>query len=365
MGDRKKVVLAMSGGVDSSVAGLLLQEQGYEVHGFFMNCRGDRKYWPSGIDWKREEKDVKTVCKKLGIRDLFVLDCEEGYERKVISKMFSDYSDGLTPNPDILCNNVGKFPGLLKRADEIGAEFIATGHYVRVRKSAAVFELIAGKDKQKDQSYFLCGLGQEYLSRLIFPVGNLTKEKVREIAHQKNFPNWNKRGSRGVCYLGKIDFKKFLHSRISEKRGEVVSPTGEVIGSHLGNMFFTIGERVGERKGFVIDLRWKKKNSGKLFVARKLPENKLMIAPFGHEVLKTLKVYLKDFKLINNNEKVFGKRFSARIRHLGKLHSGRLMKEKDKEVFVFDKGVEGVAEGQFIVLYSRGRVVGGGEIRLN
>ena len=133
----KKVVLAMSGGVDSSIAALLLKRAGYEVHGFFMNAsQKTARKWPSSIDWRKEERDVREICRKLGISDLFILDCEEGYERKVISKMFKDYSRGLTPNPDILCNSVGKFPGLLKRADAIGADFIATGHYARVRPAA-------------------------------------------------------------------------------------------------------------------------------------------------------------------------------------------------------------------------------------
>lgn len=357
-----KVVLGMSGGVDSSVAALLLKRAGYEVHGFFMNCHGNKKYWPSSIDWKKEEKDVRVICKKLGIKDLFILDCEEGYERKVISKMFEDYSRGLTPNPDILCNNVGKFPGLLKRANAIGADFIATGHYARVRKGRGGFDMLMGKDKNKDQSYFLLGLGQEYLSKLIFPVGDLTKVEVRKIAKRNKFVNSDKRSSRGICYLGKIDVKKFLHSRIKDKKGVVVSPSGEVVGSHNGQMFFTIGERVGDRKGFVISNEYRKGVRGKrLFVARKLSGNKLMVAPEGSKELRTRVVFIKGFKFVNGKE-MSG--LKGRIRHLGELHSGKLSKAGGRWKFVFAKGVEGIAEGQLIVLHKGTRLVGGGEIRL-
>ncbi|MBU0760777.1 MAG: tRNA 2-thiouridine(34) synthase MnmA [Nanoarchaeota archaeon] len=382
---KEKVLLGMSGGVDSSVAALLLNRRGYEVYGFFMNaCPSGKTSWPSSIKWKEEEKIVKKICKLVGVEKLFVVDCEEGYEKKVISKMFKDYEKGLTPNPDILCNNVGKFPGLLKKAREIGADWIATGHYARVRrkkvppvrlkiihKSRPVLrggggfevELLRGKDKKKDQSYFLVGLGQDVLEKCLFPVGGLTKEEVRKIARQNKFPNWDKRGSRGICYLGKIDVKKFLRERIKEKKGNVVSPRGEVIGTHPGTWFFTIGERVGDRKGFeILDKYRREIRNTRLFVAGKRRGNVLVVAPEGDEILKTKKVFVKNMKFVNSEEKG---RMKARIRHLGELHGGVLRKSSaGRWTFVFDKGVEGVAEGQFIVLYFGERVVGGGEIRL-
>ncbi|MFH1290074.1 MAG: tRNA 2-thiouridine(34) synthase MnmA [Nanoarchaeota archaeon] len=366
----KKVVLGMSGGVDSSVAALLLQKQGYDVYGFFMNCSPSGKPpWPSSINWKQEEKDVRAVCKKLEI-ELFMLDCEEGYERKVISKMFKDYSGGLTPNPDVLCNNVGKFPGLLKKAKEIGADYIATGHYARVRKRPArpparkeSFELLRGKDREKDQSYFLAGLGQNYLRRCLFPVGNLMKEEVRKIAKRNGFLNFDKKGSRGICYLGKIDVKKFLHSRIKEKKGKIIDFENREIGTHQGVAFFTIGEKIGEGKGTRIEDGIRNKYGGKWFVAAKKKDNVLMVAPEGHNALKTKKIFIKGFKLVNKSD--FPKTgLKARIRHLGELHKGRLRKSNGRLVWEFNRGWEGVAEGQFIVLYKGEKMVGGGEIRL-
>ncbi len=364
---KKLVVLAMSGGVDSSVAALLLKQQGYDVHAFFMNAgqKTSRK-WPSKIDWKKEESDLRKICDKLDIKDLFILDCEEGYEKKVISKMFKSYSQGKTPNPDILCNNVGKFPGLLKRAKAIGADFIATGHYAQVKKTKIGFELLEAKDKFKDQSYFICCIGQKYLRKLIFPLGDLTKSQVREIAHKNGFENFDKRSSRGICYLGNIDVKSFLKERIPSKEGKVLSPESKVIGTHLGTMYFTIGEKVGERHGIKLNNVWLKslaKFRPKLFVAKKLPGNKLVIAPENHPILKTSQVQIKGFRLINNKEPIPGN-LKARIRHLGEKHQGELKKVNNKWFFNFNQGVQGVAEGQYIVLYSGEKLVGSGEIKL-
>lgn len=359
----KKVLLAMSGGVDSSVAALLLKKQDYEVYGFFMNASPSGKtIWPSSISWKEEEKMVQKICELVGVKELFVVDCEQGYENKIIKPMFKDYEKGLTPNPDILCNNIGKFPGLLKKAKEIKADFIATGHYARIKKSKEEFELLAGKDKQKDQSYFLVGLNQKILSKCLFPVGNLTKEEVRKIAKKNKFPNWDKHGSRGICYLGKIDMKKFLHERVKEKIGVVKNPEGEIIGKHPGIMFFTVGERIGEKKGFEIDNEYRKKTGNKkLYIAEKKKGNILIVAPENDKALKKKSIRINKIKFICGKE---AGKMKARIRHLGELNPGKLKKENGKWVFVFDKGVEGIAEGQFAVFYKGERVIGGGEIRL-
>jgi len=373
----KKIVLGMSGGVDSSVAALLLKKQGYEVVGFFMNCdvRGTSKL-PSSIDWQEEEKALREICDRLGI-ELHVHDCEVGYGKKVIGKMVEDYGKGLTPNPDTLCNKIGKFPKMLKLAREVGAENIATGHYARVKKSDRGYELLRGADKEKDQSYFLCDLNQRILSKVIFPLGEMTKKEVREIARKNGFGNWNKRSSRGICYLGKIDVKKFLKSRIEEKKGEIFFE-GEKVGTHPGAMFFTIVERVRDKGGFVLNKDFRKRFSGKLYVAAKERGNKILIAPEGHESLRTKCVFIKGFRLINPREKLETEGLKARIRHLGGLEGGVLRKvgdgggarrrisEKTHErwVFEFAKGQEGVAAGQSIVFYRGDKMVASGEIRV-
>jgi len=360
---KQKIVLGMSGGVDSTLAAVLLQKQGYEVVGFFMNCdpHGTSNL-PSSIDWDKEERDLRKICKRLGI-ELVMLDCEIGYREKVIGKMVEDYKKGLTPNPDTLCNKIGKFPKLLKLAKEIGAERIATGHYARVRRGRFGFELLRGKDKEKDQSYFLCDLNQQILSKCVLPLGELTKVEVRKLVKKNGFKNWDKRSSRGICYLGKIDVKKFLKSKISEKKGKVVSHEGEVVGRHPGAMYYTIGERVRDKTGFEIDKDFRKKYPGKLFVSRKERGNRIVVAPEGHKLLKTRKIWIKGFRWINIKDQI-KEGLRGRIRHLGNLESGKLKKEKGRWTFIFDKGQEGVAAGQSIVLYSREKMVASGEIRL-
>lgn len=358
-----KVLVAMSGGVDSSVAALLLKRAGYEVYGFFMNASPSGKtMWPSSIEWQKEEKTLREICERIGVRELFVVDCEQGYENKIIKPMFKDYSRGLTPNPDILCNNLGKFPGLMKKAREIGADFIATGHYARVRKRGAKFELLKGMDEEKDQSYFLVGLDQKILRKCLFPLGEMTKGEVRRIAKRAGFSNWDKHGSRGICYLGQIDLKDFLKQRIKEKEGKVVDSSGVVVGKHPGMTFFTIGERVGERKGFEIYSSYRNKiGHAKLFVAAKKKGNVLVVAPEGSTLLRRRKIYVNGLKFISGVEPGA---MSGRIRHLGELNRGVLRKIGSRWVFEFLKGVEGLAEGQWIVLYKGEKVVGGGEIRL-
>jgi tRNA-uridine 2-sulfurtransferase len=358
----KKVILGMSGGVDSSVAALLLQKQGFEVIGYFMNCgvRGKSKLWESSIDWKKDERILKRVCITLGIK-LLTADCELGYEKKIIGPMFRDYEKGITPNPDILCNNIGKFPNLMKIAKEERADFIATGHYARVKSG----QLFRGKDEKKDQSYFICSLPEKILQKCLFPIGDLTKGEVRKIAKKNGFENYDKRSSRGICYLGKIDMKKFLKERIKERRGKILDTGGILIGEHPGIAFFTIGEKIGDRKGTSLNGIGRKEYSGKkLFVARKEKGNKLVVAVAGSHELKTKRVRLVKFKLIDKKERVNNKKFRARIRHLGELRSGKLRKEKKIWTFTFDKGVEGVAPGQILVLHDKERVVGCGEMRV-
>jgi len=306
---------------------------------------------------------LKKMCNILNIK-YFVADCELGYERNVILPMIEDYKKGLTPNPDILCNGIGKFPSLMRFAKEVGADYIATGHYARLRKYKGNADLLMGKDKNKDQSYFLCNVKQMYLKKTIFPLGEMTKENVRKIAKKLKFPNWNKKGSRGICYLGKIDVKDFLMKRIGIKEGVVLSEEGNVVGKHLGVMFYTIGERVKPNKGFELSKDYVNKVRGRIYVAEKRKGNVVVVAPEGSEILKRKKVFLKDFHLINPKREIIFNGLKGRIRHLGELNGGVLRKEGRRMVFEFNKDVEGVAPGQFVVLYKGEVAVAAGEIRL-
>lgn len=357
---QKTVLLGMSGGVDSSVAALLLKKEGYKVIGAFMKNFSDTKNKLTGeCAWVDERKMAQKIASLLNI-PFITLDYEEEYKKHVINPMFQDYKKGITPNPDILCNTIIKFPFLWKAAQEHKAEFIATGHYACIKKSSSGFQLLAGKDKAKDQSYFLAELSQSDLAHTLFPIGSLTKDQVRTIAKKHKFPNWNKLGTRGICFVGKQDMQSFLKQRIKEKPGRVLSPQGFLLGTHRGNSFYTIGQKAGEHIGIVI-----KKPSGteskRWYVAEKR-SNTLIVAPEGHPALLTQSVALKNFHRTNPSLPLPSS-LKARIRHLGSLHSGTLAKKGTQYQFTFAKPQPAVAPGQILVFYKGAQLLGSGEIK--
>lgn len=247
-----KVIVAMSGGVDSSVAAALLKEQGFEVEGIFMkNWSPDTIQSLTDCPWEQDLVDAEAVCKVLDIPFRSV-NFEREYKEKVVDYFLSEYAAGRTPNPDIMCNKEIKFRVFLEKAKELGADFMATGHYVRKVDG----KLLRGVDPGKDQSYFLYTLDNEQLGRSLFPVGDLPKSQVRELAVKFNLPTAQKKDSQGICFIGHIDLKKFLMEQISAKPGEVYllgqgdsladrMSTAAVVGKHAGSMFYTLGERMG------------------------------------------------------------------------------------------------------------------------
>ena len=360
--NQKTVLVGLSGGVDSSVAALMLKKQGYKVIGAFMkNFSETRNKITHECNWVEERRYAQKIAAILNI-PFITLDFEREYKKYVIDPMFSDYAKGLTPNPDTLCNKIIKFPLLWKKAKSLGADYIATGHYANIKKTSAGYQLFSGHDKTKDQSYFLYQLSQSDLKHTLFPVGKYTKAKIREIAKKNKLPNYAKRGTRGICFIGKIDMRSFLKQRIKEKKGLIKSPEGSIIGYHPGAMYYTIGQRVRPRLGFKIKEE-SKLSREKWYIAEKRKNNILIAAPARHPILKKQKIYIKSFHLVNLKDKI-PKTLKARIRHLGPLMSGKLSKKSGKYLFTLKKPVEGVAEGQAIILYHGKRVIGGGEIRL-
>ena len=227
---QKSVLLGLSGGVDSSVAAFLLKKEGYKVIGAFLKCFSDTKDPITGeCNWIAEKRMAQKIAAHLEI-PFITLDLEKQYKKEVILPMFKSYSNGLTPNPDVACNTIIKFPWLLKEAQKKGLDFIATGHYVRVKKTKQGYDLLQGKDNNKDQSYFLYELNQSILQHCLFPIGNLKKEEVREIARKQEFPNWNKHGTSGICFVGKVNIKSFLEKKIKNKPGPILDQNGKVIG---------------------------------------------------------------------------------------------------------------------------------------
>jgi tRNA-uridine 2-sulfurtransferase len=257
-----KILVAMSGGVDSSVAAALLLEQGYDVIGVFM------KNW-SGCDWEEDKRDAMRVAASLGI-ELHVYDFEEEYRERVYEYMIAEYEAGRTPNPDVLCNSEVKFDLLMKVADELGCQKMATGHYARVDMAEDRVRLLKGIDANKDQSYFLCRLGQDELKRTMFPIGELEKSKVRNLADKHGLVTAKKKDSQGLCFIGPVDLPTFLKERIKPVTGTIISTAGEIVGEHEGVQYYTIGQRRGLGVG-----------GGKpwFVVERKLAENELVV---GH-----------------------------------------------------------------------------------
>ncbi len=356
--NQKIVVIGLSGGVDSSVAALLLKKQGYKVIGAFMKNFSDTKNpLTNECSWVEEKIMAQKIANILKI-PLVTFDFEKEYKKIVLEKMFKDYSNGLTPNPDIDCNTIIKFPLFWKKAKAIGADYIAMGHYARIKKSNLGYNLLKGKDEKKDQSYFLYGLSQEDLSHTLFPLGNFKKSQIREIAKKNKFPNWDKKSTRGICFVGKTNIKSFLEKKIKNKTGKIISPEKEILGYHKGIYYYTTGQRIGTKEGL------EKQTSQKMYVAEKLKNNSLIVVQKNHPLLKKQKIIIKNLHIINKKEKFLNENIKVRIRHLGSFLPGKLKIKKRKFVFYLSKPEIGIAEGQSIVLYKKEIVLGGGEIRL-
>jgi tRNA-specific 2-thiouridylase len=270
---KTRVIVGMSGGVDSSVAAWLLKEQGYDVHGLFMKNWEDDDT-ASHCTASEDRLDAKKVCAELEI-PLHFINFSREYKEQVFSWFLSEYRAGRTPNPDVLCNREIKFNHFLHYAKRLGAQCIATGHYARVEKVEGHFHLLKGLDPQKDQSYFLHLLDQDQLCTTLFPLGELEKSEVRQLAEQAGFENYGKKDSTGICFIGERDFKEFLGRYIAFQPGDMITPEGQVVGKHDGLSFYTIGQRkglgIGGLKGaaddpwFVVD---KCQSSNQLIVAQ-------------------------------------------------------------------------------------------------
>lgn len=239
---QQKVFVGLSGGVDSSVTAALLVQAGYDVTGVFMqNWSAD---FAGCCNLAEDTADARAVADQLGI-PFYVWNFEAEYKSKVLDYFFTEYEAGRTPNPDVMCNREIKFKLFLDRALKLGADLVATGHYAQVIEEQGILKLLKGIDPGKDQSYFLCRLGQHELSHALFPLGGIPKSKVRQLALDFKLPTATKKDSQGICFVGKIDIKEFLRTRIKQVPGEIINHDGEVLGEHVGLPFYTIGQREG------------------------------------------------------------------------------------------------------------------------
>ena len=393
----KRVIVGLSGGVDSSVAAYLLKEQGYDVIGLFMkNWHDDSVTISNECPWLEDSNDALIVAEKLGI-PFQVVDLSEQYKERIVDYMFDEYEKGRTPNPDILCNREIKFDVFMDIALDLGADFVATGHYCRKEEEIidgkSIYKLLAGKDINKDQSYFLCQLSQYQLSKAIFPIGELTKPAVREIAKKADLITAEKKDSQGLCFIGKVRLPEFLQQKLQSKEGEIVQvpnsadlylreqpnfnskeeelgffatkfqynkQDGKVVGKHLGAHYFTKGQRKGLAVGgtkeplFVIetDVRENVIYAGEGKNHKGLYRSVLFVSNEEEHWIR------EDLKLKNQESLDV----EARIRYRQPLEKAILHKVENGIFVEFQNPQSAIQEGQFVAWYQNQELLGSGVI---
>ena len=354
MRQKEKVLVGISGGVDSSVSALLLQQQGYHVEGVFV------KVWqPDFIEcnWREEMRDAMRVCAQLEIPFHF-LDLEKEYKEEVVDYMIEEYKKGRTPNPDVMCNKYIKFGHLFDFAEKNGFDFVATGHYAQNKNN----KLYRGTDEEKDQSYFLWTLTEDKLKKIIFPLGHLTKKEVRKIAKKNNLFTSEKKDSQGICFMGPVDMKEFLKQYVQLKPGSVVDETGKSIGEHDGAILYTIGER----HGFRINPKNKKTDEKSFYVVSKnISENTITVSGQKEPQRNIQQVLVKKPSFIDKKTEAFdtdNTKIEFQTRYRQKPQKGLLQKDGQNLIITSDSFEELPALGQSIVWYKDRQCLGGGSI---
>jgi tRNA-specific 2-thiouridylase len=355
----EKIVVGMSGGVDSSVAALLLKRQGFDVVGLFM------KNWEDDDDdaycsTRQDLVDCASVAEVIGI-DLEVVNFSAEYKERVFSAFLAEYSAGRTPNPDVLCNAEIKFKAFLDHAMALGAKRIATGHYARLRESEGRFELLKALDLSKDQSYFLHRLNQAQLARVLFPLGEMKKTDVRKVAREAGLHNFAKRDSTGICFIGERPFREFLNRYLPTRPGPMRTPEGRTVGEHVGLAFYTIGQRKGVGIGGLKDAA-----GGAWYVCGKDLEKNELIVVQGHDhpLLLSRRLRAEDLAWVSGEAPMTGAPYGAKTRYRQADAACRVRNSGDDDLEVeFADPQWAVTPGQSVVLYRGEACLGGGVIR--
>lgn len=350
------VVVGMSGGVDSSVAALLLKEQGYNVIGIFMK-NWDEKDEEGNCTSDSDYEDARRVCDQIEI-PCYTVNFVKEYWDRVFTYFLDEYRRGRTPNPDVMCNKEIKFKAFLDYAVKVGADYLATGHYARVDYFNSQYRMLKGIDKNKDQTYFLCALGQHQLSRTMFPVGHLSKGEVRKIAMDAGLKTAEKKDSTGICFIGERNFKEFLSKYLPAQPGDIISLTGEVVGRHDGLMYYTLGQR----KGLGIGGR----GTGEpWFVVEKDLKNNILYVVQGEDSpeLYTYGLVGVNLNWVSGNPPAEEFKCTAKFRYRQPDQGVRvILKDENQCQVIFDKPQRAVTEGQAVVFYDGEVCLGGGII---
>ncbi|MEG0836118.1 MAG: tRNA 2-thiouridine(34) synthase MnmA [Christensenellaceae bacterium] len=354
--EKKRVVVGMSGGVDSAVSALLLKEQGYDVVGVFMKNWDDSDP-DTDCPAVQDYDDVRAVCDKIGI-PYYTVNFEKEYWERVFSYFLEEYKRGRTPNPDVLCNKEIKFASFLDFAMKTGADYLATGHYVRLSKENGTAYLKKGLDAGKDQSYFLCMLSQEQIKNAMFPIGELQKAEVRKIAEQEGLSVAKKKDSTGICFIGERKFKEFLQTYLPANPGDMKTLDGKVVGRHDGLMYYTLGQRRGlDIGGCGTGERW--------FVVDKDMEHNILVVSQGaeSELLYARALLMSGMNFISDGAELSEFDCGAKVRYRQPDQKAHAQKRGEGIYYVeFAEKQRAVTHGQYCVLYNGDVCMGGGVI---
>ena len=352
--ENRRVIVGMSGGVDSAVAALLLKEQGFDVTAVFMrNWEDQDGTCPAEQDYE----DVRRVSEALDI-PYYTVNFTKEYQDRVFSYFLSEYTAGRTPNPDILCNTEIKFKAFLDFALKSGAEYLATGHYGRLNRDGDGVRLLKGLDAGKDQTYFLAGLTNEQLGRALFPVGGLQKQEVRRLARQHSLPVAEKKDSTGICFIGERNFKRFLMSYLPACSGDMVDERGKKIGRHDGLMYYTLGQR----RGLGIGGRSDGSGESWFVIGKDLKRNLLIVQQGEHEELYSLSLTMDKLNIIPREELPKSFACTAKFRYRQPDQPVTVELTGEGALVRFSAPQRAVTPGQWCVLYRGEECLGGGPI---